>query len=65
MVKYQVIVEIEEPEKLVFSVDLPPSVTEVEVPSGFIALSSELKLEILVREASGNQTAVETCFTVE
>ncbi len=65
VVKYQVIVEIEQPNKLVFSVDVPPSVTEIEVPAGFIALGKNFKLEILVREAGGNQTAVETCFVVK
>jgi len=64
VVKYQVVVEREEPILLVFSVDLPPGVTEVEIPSGFIALGDEFKFEILVREASGNQTAVESCFEV-
>lgn len=65
VVKYQVVVEREEPSLLIFSVDLPPSVTEIEVPAGFIALGEEFKFEILVREASGNQTAVESCFEVE
>ncbi len=65
VVKYQVIVERREgPAPLVVSVDLPPSVTEIEIPSSFIALGEKFKLEILVREASGNQTAVETCFDV-
>ena len=65
IVGYQVVVEREEPTLLVFSVDLPPSVTRVRVPRVFIDLGEEFKLEILVREASGNQTAVETCFEVE
>ena len=65
VVKYQVIVEREEPTLLELSVDLPPSVTEFEVPAGFIALGEEFKFEILVREASGNQTAIESCFLVE
>ena len=62
---YQLVVEREEPTLLVFSVDLPPDVTEVEVPAGFLALGDELKFEILVRERSGNQTAVESCFAFE
>ena len=62
---YQLVVEREEPTLLVFSVDLPPDVTEVEVPAGFLALGEELKFEILVRERSGNQTAVESCFAFE
>jgi len=65
IVGYQVVVEREEPTLLVFSVDLPPSVTRVRVPRAFIDLGEEFKLEILAREASGNQTAVETCFEVE
>jgi hypothetical protein len=65
IVGYQVVVEREEPTLLVFNVDLPPSQTEVQVPPQFIALGTEFKLEILVRGASGNQTAVETCFETE
>ncbi len=65
IVGYQVVVEREEPTLLVFSVDLPPSVRRVRVPPGFIALGEEFKLEIIAREKSGNQTAVETCFEVE
>jgi hypothetical protein len=61
----QVVVEREEPEVRVFAVDLPPSATAVQVPPEFIALGMEFKLEVLAREASGNQTAVETCFEVE
>jgi hypothetical protein len=62
---YQLVVEREEPELLVYSVDLPPSVTELEVPAGFIELGQEFKFEILVRARNGNQTAVESCFAVE
>jgi hypothetical protein len=65
---YEVVVEREEPTVLAFNVDLPPSeaqVQQVQVPPEFIALGTAFKLEILVREASGNQTAVESCFEVE
>jgi hypothetical protein len=64
---YQLVVEQDvEEQELIFSVDLPPSVTEVEVPSGFIGLGGEeFDFEILVREASGNLTAIESCFAVE
>jgi hypothetical protein len=67
VVKYQVVFEVlqDDPNPPIYSVDLPPTVTEIEVPSGFIDLGNEFKLEILVREASGNQTAIETCFTTE
>ena len=37
------------------------------VPREFLALGEpgdEFKFEILVREASGNQTAIESCFRV-
>jgi hypothetical protein len=64
VVKYQVVVEREEPTPLLFSVDLPPTVTELMLPPDLIAPGDELKFEILVREASGNQTAVESCFVV-
>ena len=64
---YQLVVEQDvEEQELIFSVDLPPSVTEVEVPSGFIGLGGEeFDFEILVREASGSLTAIESCFAVE
>ena len=61
---YQVVVEREEPELLVLSVDLSPGVTSFEIPEDFTDLDSGdgFKFEILVREESGNQTAVESCF---
>ncbi len=64
---YQFVAEYEDEDENeeVFSVDLPPSVTEMEIPAGFIALSDEFKFEILTREASGNQTAIESCFVLE
>ena len=65
IVGYQFVVEREEPELLVFSVDLPPEVTAVEVPADFVALGDAFKFEIVAREASGNQTATESCFAVE
>ena len=60
VVKYELVVE-EEDSELVFSVDLPPEVTELAVPLGFLELGEEFKFEILVRERSFNQTAVESC----
>ncbi len=67
IVKYQLVVEREEPELLVLSVDLPPDVTEFEIPAEFTALDSGdgFKFEIQVREDSGNQTAVESCFELD
>ena len=65
VVKYQLVVEREEPSLLVLSVDLPPEVTEFEIPSEFTELGDEFKFEIVVRSASGNQTATESCFEIE
>jgi len=65
VVKYELVVEREEPTLLKFSIDLPPDVTEVLLPSGLINPGDEIKIEVLVREASGNQTAVESCFEVD
>ena len=50
---------------LKLTIDLPSNVTEVELPSGLAGSGEEFKVEVLVREASGNQTAVESCFEVE
>jgi hypothetical protein len=65
IVGYQVVVEREEPTPLKFTFDLPPEVTMVAIPEGLFVSGDEVKLEVLVREESGNQTAVETCFEVE
>ena len=43
---------------------LPPGVTSYVVPDGFIALSDVWKYEVLAREESYNQTAVESCFEI-
>jgi hypothetical protein len=63
IVKYQVVLEGED-EELVFSFDLPPDVTEIEVPAGFVASGEVLEVEVLAKEESGNQTAFESCFEV-
>jgi hypothetical protein len=65
VIKYQLVAEREEPDPLVYSVDLPPDLTTMTIPEEFTALGQEFRLEVLVREASGNQTAVESCFEVE
>jgi hypothetical protein len=59
---YQVIVEREEPSKQVFSVDLPASATQVSVPWEFLEEETTYKFEVLVIEASGNQTISESEF---
>ncbi|MCZ6644263.1 MAG: hypothetical protein O7F71_22020 [Gammaproteobacteria bacterium] len=71
IVNYQVVVEIDE-EPFHVSAILPPDVTSFVIPPEMIALmgamggdfGDELKFEVLVREASYNQTAVESCFEV-
>ena len=63
--RYQVVVEREEPVELKITIDLPGYAMEVELPEGLFSSGDELKLEVLVREESGNQTATETCFEVE
>jgi hypothetical protein len=48
-----------------FSVDLPPTVTEIEVPSGITAQGSVFKFEIIARTTAFNNTAVESCFRLQ
>ena len=67
---YQVVVEAElelngEEFSSVFSVVLPPDVTEMTIPAEFLAQSDTFKYEILARESSWNQTAIESCFLTE
>jgi hypothetical protein len=67
--RYQVVVEREETDEKDFvrilSIDLPPDATEMDIPEMFIALGEEFKFEVLAREESGNQTAVEGCFELK
>ena len=65
VVRYQLVLELEELDEVAFSVNLPPDVTEFEVPADFIALGDAFKFEILVREETGNQTAIESCFEIQ
>jgi hypothetical protein len=68
IVNYEVVVEAEletpdgEEFTSVFSVILPPDVTEMTVPAEFIDLADSFKYEVLAREESWNQTAIESCF---
>ena len=65
IVGYQVVVEREELLPLKLTFDLSPNETMVELPAGLFSSEDEVKLEVLVRESSGNQTANETCFEIE
>ncbi|MCP5091690.1 MAG: hypothetical protein GY949_12280, partial [Gammaproteobacteria bacterium] len=49
----------------VLSVILPPGVTSMTIPDEFIDQGEEFKYEILAREESFNQTAIESCFVVD
>jgi hypothetical protein len=71
--RYQLVVEVEVGDEFesVYSIDLPPDVTEMTVPAAFIILGldeegeGEFKFEILVKEEEGgNQTATESCFAI-
>ncbi|MHC4310459.1 MAG: hypothetical protein ACYSSN_10970 [Planctomycetota bacterium] len=67
---YEVVVEIElevdgEEFTSVFSVVLPPDVRSVAIPEDFLAVGDTFKYEVLAREESFNQTAVESCFVLE
>jgi hypothetical protein len=64
VVKYEFVFEREEGEPLIFTADLPPNMTSVEIPSAFTDPGDEIKIGILVKEESGNQTAVESCFVM-
>jgi len=65
IVRYQFFVEQTHDTTFKFSVDLPPSKTEFQIPEEILALSTDFKYEIIARTASGNNTAVEACFTLE
>lgn len=46
------------------SLDLPPTVTEFEIPPALTAAKGVFKFEIIARTTTGNNTAVESCFRV-
>ncbi len=70
---YQVVVEVEaeNPEdeedtyEAIFSIELPPWETSVTIPEEFTDLGDTFKYEVLAREESFNQTAVESCFVLD
>ena len=59
--RYQLFVE---QGRFKLALDLPPSVTRFVVPAAILAPGSA-KFEIIARTATGNNTAVESCFMVE
>ncbi len=48
-----------------FAVDLPPTVTEFQVPSEILAPGGRFKFEIIARTDGLNNTAIENCFLLE
>lgn len=61
---YELVVENEDA-GLVMSTMLPPEITSLTIPDGFIALTDEFKFEILARATNSNKTAIESCFEIE
>jgi hypothetical protein len=64
---YEVVVEAQrqlngEEFTSVLSLILPPSRTSITIPEDFLGEGGQFKYEILAREESDNQTAVESCF---
>ncbi len=47
-----------------FAVDLPPTVTEFEVPTEITQAGGTFKFEIIARTSDLNNTAIENCFIV-
>lgn len=47
------------------SVDLPPTMTEFEIPTSITDLGGVFKFEIIARTSTGNNTAVENCFRMQ
>jgi hypothetical protein len=62
IVHYQVIVTQQEPER-VLDLTMPPTATAVSIPPEFLQPRKEYALEVLAREASGNQVITEISFT--
>lgn len=67
IVNTEVFLEREEPTELKISVDVPEGTTSFVVPKELTnpGKGEVYKFEILVREASGNQTATESCFKLK
>lgn len=66
---YEVVVEVEvevdgEEFASVMNIVLPPGETVMTVPAQFLAQGDQFKYEVLAREESDNQTAIESCFAI-
>ncbi len=66
VVAYQVIVEQIKPQSVrVFSITLPATPTQVELPPELIQAKAEYKFEVLAIGAGGNQTITESTFKTQ
>jgi hypothetical protein len=61
IVRYQFFVEQGD---VKFAVDLPPTLTEFEVPTAITDAGGVFKFEIIARTDALNNTAIESCFVV-
>ncbi len=63
---YEVVVEAfgDDFESKLFVI-IPPGQTSMTIPEDFLDLAEEFKYEVLAREESYNQTAVESCFVLD
>jgi hypothetical protein len=61
IVHYQVIVTQQQPER-VLDLTMPPTATAVSIPPEFLQAGKEYAVEVLAREASGNQVITERAF---
>jgi hypothetical protein len=59
--RYQVFLE---QGALKLGLDLPPSVTEFEIPESLTTAGGTFKYEIVARTSTGNNTAIESCFVI-
>lgn len=67
IVNYELVIELEDEDGFtsVSSTILPPDVTSMTIPEEFTDLGDTFKYEVLAREESYNQTAVESCFVLD
>ena len=60
--RYQFFVERD---NVKLSIDLPPNISEFEIPPDITRLGREFKFEIIARTSAGNNTAIESCFRMQ
>lgn len=60
--RYELAVETDHEPVRKLEVSLPPDVTSLMLPPGFVAVGNEFKFQVLVTDAGGNETSSESCF---